>query len=227
MNREQEIRDSYRQLGGSYGSLYDAVVTYSTPAGKLLNKLMWGFDDKTTARWMREAMGGIPDGFSGRLLEVPVGTGVLTMPLYRRLPNAQVTCVDYSAEMMRNAEGRARAMGIGNVAFMQGDVGRLPFEDESFDVVLSLNGFHAFPDKDAAFRETHRVLRKGGTFCGCFYIQGQMRRTDWFCKHLLTPKVSFTPPYETKRSLEERLDGIYRVVEVTSVNAEGVFRCVK
>ena len=36
----------------------------------------------------------------------------------------------------------------------------------SFDTVLSLNGFHAFPDKEAAYRETFRVLRPGGTFCG-------------------------------------------------------------
>ena len=34
---------------------------------------------------------------------------------------------------------------------MQGDIGKLPFEDGSFDLVLSLNGFHAFPDKEAAY----------------------------------------------------------------------------
>ena len=43
---------------------------------------------------MDGALSGIPDGFAGRLLEVPVGTGVLTIPLYRRLPHAQVTCPD-------------------------------------------------------------------------------------------------------------------------------------
>lgn len=60
----------------------------------------------------------------------------------------------------------------------QGDVGALPFADESFDIVLSLNGFHAFPDKEAAYRETFRVLKKGGTFCGCFYVQGGCKRTN-------------------------------------------------
>ena len=38
-------------------------------------------------------------------------------------------------------------MGIRNVTFRQGDVGALPFADESFVAVLSLNGFHAFPDQ--------------------------------------------------------------------------------
>ena len=55
-------------------------------------------------------------------------------------------------------------MNVRNVTFVQGDVGALPFEDESFDIVLSLNGFHAFPNKDAAFRETCRVLKPGGIF---------------------------------------------------------------
>ena len=39
-----------------------------------------------------------------------------------------------------------------------------------FDIVLSLNGFHAFLDKEAAYREVFRVLRPSGTFCGCFYV---------------------------------------------------------
>lgn len=43
----------------------------------------------------------------GRLLEVPVGTGVLTMPLYASLPKSEITCLDYSADMMANAKKRA------------------------------------------------------------------------------------------------------------------------
>lgn len=70
-----------------------------------------------------------------------------------------------SANMMGHAEKRANALGLKNVSFIQGDVGALPFGDDSFDIVLSLNGFHAFPNKDAAFRETCRVLKPGGIFC--------------------------------------------------------------
>ena len=110
---------------------------------------------------------------------------------------------------------------------MQGDVGALSFEEESFDIVLSLNGFHAFPDKEAAYRETFRVLKKGGTFCGCFYVQGGCSRTDWFIRHLYQPKGFFTPPYETEASLRQRLSGLYRSVEVTRVEGIGCFRCVK
>ena len=100
-----------------------------------------------------------------------MGTGVLTMPTYKTLPQADITCVDYSPDMMATAQRRAKAANLTNVRFQQGDVGALPFKDSSFDLVLSLNGFHAFPDKEAAYRETFRVLKPGGMFCGCFYSE--------------------------------------------------------
>ena len=226
MSRHEEIRRSYKALG-DMASFYDGIITRSTLPGKVIDSLIWGLDKELAAKWLDDALSPIPEGFSGRLLEVPVGTGVLTMPLYASLPNAEVTCLDYSPDMMENARKRALALGISNVSFVQGDVGALPFADESFDVVLSLNGFHAFPDKDAAYRETSRVLRKGGVFCGCFYIAGEFGRTDRFVKRLYVPKGFFTPPFETKGSLEKRLKSLYGRVEVHTVRAEGIFRCVK
>ncbi|MBR5094280.1 MAG: class I SAM-dependent methyltransferase [Oscillospiraceae bacterium] len=226
MTRHEEIRRSYKELG-AFGNVYDGIVTRSTLLGKIMDGLIWGLDKELSARWIEDALAPVPANFSGRLLEVPVGTGVLTMPLYASLPKADVTCLDYSADMMANAKKRAAAMGLSNVAFVQGDVGALPFPDENFDLVLSLNGFHAFPDKDAAYRETCRVLRPGGVFCGFFYIAGEFARTDWSVKHMYVPKGFFTPPFETKESLEERLRGLYPEVEVHPVRAEGIFKCVK
>ena len=226
MSRHDEIKASYKQLG-NIGTMYDGIITRSTLLGKQMDSLIWGLDKELAEKWIEYALSPIPEDFAGKLLEVPVGTGVLTMPLYRKLVNADITCLDYSADMMKNAEKRADAMGISNVSFVQGDVGALPFEDESFDILLSLNGFHAFPDKDAAFRETCRVLKPGGIFCGCFYIREEFRRTDWFVKHMYVPKGFFTPPFETKESLKERLDSLYSRVNVHTVNAEGIFCCVK
>ena len=227
VTRHEEIKASYKQLGGSFASFYDGIITRSTWTGKLVDSAVWGLNAEKAAKWINDALAPIPADFSGRLLEVPVGTGVLTMPLYKSLPEAEVTCLDYSADMMQNAERRAEAMEIKNVTFVQGDVGKLPFADGSFDLVLSLNGFHAFPDKEAAYRETCRVLKPGGIFCGCFYIREAFKRTDWFIKHLYVPKGFFTPPFETKDSLKERLETLYSEVQVENVRAEGIFRCVK
>ena len=118
-------------------------------------------------------------------------------------------------------------MGLSNIEFVQGDVGALPFEDESFDLVLSLNGFHAFPDKEAAYNEVFRVLKPGGTFCGCFYIKGKNKRTDWFIEKLYTPKGFFTPPYESAGSLRNRLNKMYCNVQLNPVEAMACFSCQK
>lgn len=226
MSRSEDIRSSYKTLG-MVGTLYDGVVSYSTFPGKILNRIMWGFNQQTNDQWLNGALAGIPDGFSGKLLEVPVGTGVLTMPLYRTLPEAAITCLDYSADMMKHARKKAVALGVENIDFIQGDVGFLPFSEESFDIVLSLNGFHAFPDKEKAFSETFRVLKKGGIFCGCFYVQGGFRRTDWFVKYLLEPKRAFTAPFETAETLKKRLEKMYAEVSLSTSNAEAYFVCKK
>ena len=222
MTRKEQIRNAYKLTGGN-ASFYDGMMTYATLPGKAICRAVWNMDAQKNLRYIEHALSGVPEDFREKLLEVPVGTGVLTMPVYKELPDADITCLDYSADMMQAAKQKADFAGIKNVAFLQGDVGALPFEDESFDIVLSLNGFHAFPDKDAAYRETYRVLKKGGTFCGCFYIQGGCKRTDWFVKKLYVPKGFFTPPFETEDSLRRRLQGMYEDVSVTAVEGIGCF----
>ena len=226
MTRKDDIHAAYRQLG-STASIYDGMMTCTTAIGTAISRVVWGIGPEKNAAYLDRVFDAIPEGFSGSLLEVPVGTGVLTMPLYKSLPGARVTCLDYSEDMMATAQGRASSMGVDNVAFVRGDVGALPFEDESFDIVLSMNGFHAFPDKEAAYAETFRVLKPGGTFCGCFYVEGEKARTDWFIKTLYVPKGFFTPPFETSGSLERHLSSLYASARVECFNSIACFRCVK
>ena len=226
MTRRDQIRSAYR-VTGSNASFYDGMMTYSTLPGKIICRTVWNMNGEKNLAYLEKALSGVPEDFGGRLLEVPVGTGVLTMPVYRELPGADITCLDYSPDMMAAARKRAESLHIPNVRFQQGDVGALPFRDESFDIVLSLNGFHAFPDKEAAYAETFRVLKKGGTFCGCFYIRGACKRTDWFIRRLYVPKGFFTPPFETLESLRSRLSGLYTKVQVEHVEGIGCYRCVK
>ncbi len=221
-----EIKEAYKLLGQG-ATFYDGMITCSTLSGKAVCKLVWDMDSRDNERYIQAALAAIPEDFSGKLLEVPVGTGVLTMPVYRRLGNAEITCLDYSPDMMAVAQKRAAVIGLSHVRFMQGDVGSLQFTDAYFDIVLSLNGFHAFPDKDAAFRETWRVLKPGGIFCGCFYIKGETRRTDWFISNYYEWREYFTPPYETVDSLRSRLEALYSSVSLTTVKSMACFQCRK
>lgn len=225
MERKETIRNAYRLTGSN--DFYDGMITCSTLPGKAVCRLVWGMNKAECDDYLARALSGIPEDFSGKLLEVPVGTGILTMPVYQTLPRAEITCLDYSPDMMAQAREKAERLRLKNVAFEQGDVGALPYGDGSFDIVLSLNGFHAFPDKEAAYRETFRVLKPGGTFCGCFYVKGKYPRTDWFIRHAYEPAKFFTPPYETVTSLQARLNGLYETAKVGSLKGIAWFVCRK
>ena len=225
MERKEAIRSAYRLTGGN--NFYDGMITCSTLSGKAVCRLVWDMNQAECDAYLENALSGIPEHFSGKLLEVPVGTGILTMPLYRTLPEADITCLDYSADMMGQAQEKANRLHLKNVTFQQGDVGTLPFTDGEFDIVLSLNGFHAFPDKEAAYREVFRVLRPGGTFCGCFYVKDEHRRTDWFVRHVYEKTGFFTPPYETVSSLNNRLERMYAAVTLGNVKSMAWFVCRK
>lgn len=226
MPRNDEIQNAYRTIGGEH-TFYDGMITCSTFLGKAVCKIIWGMNRDENNRYLQFALQGIPSDFSGKMLEVPVGTGILTMPIYTNLQKAEITCVDYSEEMMVRAQGRGDAMDLHHVTFRQGDVGALDFPDKTFDLVLSLNGFHAFPDKEDAYREIFRVLKPGGIFCGCFYVQEESKRTDWFIQRFYVPNGFFTPPFETKQSLESRLNEMYDQVQLNCVRAMASFTCVK
>jgi arsenite methyltransferase len=74
----------------------------------------------------------------------------------------RVTGIDMTSEMLAKARAAAAEMDASNVQFLEGEVERSPFEDESFDVVISNGVIDLIPDKDAVFSEIHRVLRPGG-----------------------------------------------------------------
>ena len=225
MDRRENIRNAYRLTGSN--SFYDGMMTCSTLAGKAVCRLVWAMNPRECEAYQEKAMSGVPMDFSGRLLEVPVGTGVLTMPLYQTLPKADFTCLDDSPDMMGQAKAKAERLQLKNVVFQQGDVGALPYEEGSFDIVMSLNGFHAFPDKEAAYRETCRVLKPGGTFCGCFYVKGEHPQTDRLIRRVYERMKFFTPPYETADSLRARLMGLYSKVELGTVKSIAWFVCRK
>ena len=105
MDRKQAIGSAYHLTGGN--NFYDGMITCSTLSGKSVCRLVWDMNKAENDAYLEKALSGIREHFSGNLLEVPVGTGILTMPLYKTLPEAEITCLDYSADMMGRAQEKA------------------------------------------------------------------------------------------------------------------------
>jgi ubiquinone/menaquinone biosynthesis C-methylase UbiE len=216
----EKIQAGYRRAAARY----DDYITSRKLWSKILARIMWGMTDEQYAAGLLAAL---PADFQGKLLDVPAGTAVFTREKYSRWKNADITCLDYSPEMLALAKAKFSAVKNGHVKFQRGDAGDLPFADGVFDIVLSMNGLHAFPDKEKALAEMWRVLKKNGLFLGCFYIKGERKLTDFFIQKLFVPGGVFTPPFLDKTAAENKLKENYRGGKFWQVNSIFCFRCYK
>ena len=98
-----------------------------------------------------------------RVLDLGSGAGTDSLVAAQMVgENGSVTGVDMTPEMLAKARQAAAEMGVRNVEFVEAEAERLPFSDESLDVVISNGVIDLIPDKDAVFNELFRVLRPGG-----------------------------------------------------------------
>lgn len=107
---------------------------------------------------------------NGKCLDVGCGSGALAIAVAKRNPQAQVVGIDrwgkeYASFNKNLCESNARAEGVKNTSFRQGDATHLDFPDETFDAVVSNYVYHNIPgDRQQYLLETLRTLKKGGTF---------------------------------------------------------------
>ena len=98
-----------------------------------------------------------------RVLDLGSGAGTDSLIAAQMVgEHGHVTGIDMTPEMLAKARTAAAEMGAANVEFIESEAERLPFSDESFDVVISNGVIDLIPDKDAVFAELFRVLARGG-----------------------------------------------------------------
>lgn len=142
-----------------------------------------------------------------KVLDVASGNGNASLAAARRF--GEVTGLDYVPMLLEEGRRRAEAEGL-PIDFMEGDAENLPFEDASFDVVLSTLGVMFAPDQQKAASELLRVLRPGGTIGMVNWVPdgyiGELFKT---IGKYVPPPPGLKPPFRwgTEEGLDELLDG--------------------
>ena len=134
----------------------------------------WGIDfgdvgRRQTRSKLQKALGGFPPKSLGRALEIGSGTGYFSLNLMQEGVVTELVATDVSGRMLASLSAKASELGLADrVDTCQADAEDLPFDDESFDLVVGHAVLHHVPDLATAFAEFNRVLRPGGAivFCG-------------------------------------------------------------
>lgn len=150
--------------------------------------------NKEVKKWMRKVSKsfvsmakkwGITEG---RFLDVGTGTGILAIEFAKSIPGVEVTGLDLSDVVLELArENFQKSKAPLKVSFEKGDAEDIPFEDDTFDLVVSSNTLHLIKNPIRMFDEIHRVLKPEGRF-----IISDHRRS-WlgiFSAHI---RASFSP----------------------------------
>ena len=144
-----------------------------------------------------------------KVLDVACGTGNLAIPAAKK--GADVTGVDIAPNLIDSAIERAKAEGV-EAKFEVGDAEALPYEDNTFDIVMTMFGAMFAPRPDVTAAELIRVTKPGGLIAmanwtpGAF--TGQMFKTG--AKHVPPPPGMPSPVlWGTEDAVRERLgDGV-------------------
>lgn len=160
-----------------------------------------------------------------KILDLASGTGEPAITLASRVgAEGQVTALDLSAELLEIAANRALQRGLKNVRMQQADAHRLPFPDQSFDLVTSRFGVMFFENCVSALGEAHRVLKPGGR--ACFLAWGPFEQPYWqsmmgvVVKHVGRPAIVPDGPNPFKFSEPGSLSSVLREAGFREIEEE-------
>jgi SAM-dependent methyltransferase len=128
------------------------------------------------------------------VLDVAGGPGEPSLTIAETVgPSGSVMCTDAVAEMVAAAEGEAKRRGLTNVEFRQCVADSLPFDDNSFDAVVSRLGVMFFPDVPAAFREMLRVVKAQGALCFVVWGKNEVNPFTYCVQDVMSRYVDMPP----------------------------------
>ena len=143
--KKEQVRTMFDAIAGRYD---------------LLNHLLSMNIDR---RWRQAVVRMVRRQRPESVLDVATGTGDLAIAVGRALPEAALTGVDLSPEMLRIGRRKAVERLPGReIPFVEGDAEQLPFAEGTFGAITCGFGVRNFEDLRRGVAEMHRVLRPGG-----------------------------------------------------------------
>ena len=104
----------------------------------------------------------VEDSGHDSILDIGTGNGYLAFPLAEKFPTASVCGIDIAETIIRKNNESVKERGISNLIFKSFDGLKYPFDDESFDLIVTRYAFHHFPNIENAICQMNKLLVKGG-----------------------------------------------------------------
>jgi len=135
-------------------------------------------------------------------LDIGCGGGANVRKLLEKSPYGRVVGIDHS-EISVEKSKKINKAGIESkrCEILQGDVMKLPFRDEIFDVITAFETIYFWPDINEAFKQVYRVLKVSGTFMICNESNGENSKEEKWTKIIQGMKIYNSE--QIKKSLED------------------------
>lgn len=147
-------------------SVFEAIAPRYDSAN---TRISLGMEKRWKALLIRRVLRAAEPG--ARVLDVCCGTGDIAAALARKRPDAEVTGLDFSPAMLR--EAKKKGTGLNNLCWLQGDAMNLPFPDNMFSAVCISFGLRNTADYGRVLEEMYRVARPGAcVFCLDSFVPG-------------------------------------------------------
>lgn len=170
-----EVTNSY---DSSFGNIYDRVA-----CSALYNRLIWGYSVTKFACLTRAAL---TSSKKGNVLDLGCGSLAFTARAYTQYPDRPIILMDQSLKMLKIAKARLIRLNgnvPNNIVFLHADALQIPFQQNSFNAIISLNLLHCIDDTKKVLMGLKSILSEGGKMYFTTLVKGN-RLADRYLKVL-------------------------------------------
>jgi ubiquinone/menaquinone biosynthesis C-methylase UbiE len=159
---EQDFKEIARQLRKPDGAFGHEIGIKMNESNLLMNKF---------------AIETISPSKNDKILEIGMGNGFFVNDILSKDPSIQYTGVDFSDLMVKEAE-KINSEPVSNkkAAFVQADAANMPFKDNSFNKIFTVNTLYFWDDPKSIFKEIVRVIQPDGKFFLVFRPKDSMEQ---------------------------------------------------